>query len=243
MFFGYHAKTCSSEASGVGERKDRKELPNHSYTLCAFAGKYFGQVNFYGEDTMRQSEKIRFLVYTTVFGALWGLAEMLIGSYLHMIQFPFSGALMAAAGAVILSAERIYTPRAWATLSTGGVALIMKLLAIGGFKLGPAAGILIESAMLEILFSLAGCGAAPIFAAGVLSSLESIPHFFVTNWIIYGRGIFSVYMEAVKQMQNFFGFPPNLWKIILALWLAGHLAAGIGAGILSVIVTNKIRGR
>ena len=50
-------------------------------------------------------DKKRVLVYTTVFGVLWGVLEMLLGTWLHMMRFPFTGALMAGIGGVVVSAQ------------------------------------------------------------------------------------------------------------------------------------------
>ena len=185
--------------------------------------------------------RIRFLVHTTLFGTLWGLLEMLLGTYLHMIQFPLRGALMAAVGSIVLCAARLQANRPGATLAAGLVAAAVRLLSIGAFKLGPVAGIVIEAGILEAVLTLFGCGRIQFVLGCSLACLEGIPHFFVTNWLFYGRGIFSTYLEAVRQMQVFFGLPDGFWKLIVGAWAAAHLALGLAAGLVAASLEARSR--
>jgi len=188
---------------------------------------------------MEQTEKIKFIVYTTIFGCVWGLSEMLIGSWLHMVQFPLRGAVMASLGAVILCAGRKYSDRPGSAIASGFVAVIIKLMSAGAFKLGPVAGILIESVMIELILVFFGCGRMQFFLACVAASLEAIPHFFVTNWIFYGRGIFETYLAIVRQVQGIFGISGDFWLWILALWAGAHVMTGIAAGIIAARFAEK----
>ena len=185
--------------------------------------------------------RIRFLVYTTLFGALWGLIEMILGTYLHLVQFPLRGALMAALGAVLLCAARLQVDRPGATLAAGVVAAAVRLLSIGAFKLGPVAGIAIESAVVEAVLTMLGCGRAQFVLACALACLEGIPHFFVTNWLFFGKGIFATYLEVIRQMQGFFGLPGNFWKTIVVIWVAAHLALGLAAGAVAAALVGRMQ--
>jgi len=190
------------------------------------------------------AERIRSLVHTTIFGALWGLIEMFLGGYLQMVQFPLRGALMAAVGSVLLCAARLQADRPGATLAAGAVAAAVRLLAIGAFKLGPVAGIAIEAALLEAVLTLFGCGRVQFMLGCALACLEAIPHFFVTNWLFFGRGIFGTYLEAVRQMQAFFGLPDGFWKAVVAVWAAAHLLLGLSAGaVAAALVARGKHGR
>ena len=187
------------------------------------------------------ASRIRILVHTTLFGALWGLLEMLLGGYFHMIKFPLTGAAMAAVGAVILCASRLQADRPGATIAAGAVAVAIKLLGIGAFKIGPVAGIAIESLLLEAVLSVFGCGQGQFIAGGLLACLEGIPHFFLTNWLLYGRGIFSTYLEAARQMQAFFSLPDGFWKAVVAVWAGAHVVLGLTAGAVAAALARRTR--
>lgn len=188
----------------------------------------------------RYSLRIKFLAYTTVFGVLWGLVEMFAGTYLKMMNFPFKGALMAGVGGIILCVERVYTPVRLATITTAAFAALMKIFSFSAFKLGPVAGILIEGAIIEAVLTLFGTSAASVFLAVLLACFEGVPHFFATNWIIYGGDIFKVYMEAVRAAQKFLRLGENAWVKVVAFWLLGHLVVGIAAGLSAVYITKKL---
>jgi len=189
---------------------------------------------------VQRTERIKFLVYTSLFGVLWGAVEALLGSYLHLMQFPLRGAVMAGVGASIMCVERFYTPRFGASLATGLAALSVKLVSIGGFKFGPVVGILLEAFMVELVLSGGGLRKISLLAACLVCCLEGIPHFFVSNWIIYGKGIFATYLGLVKGLQEFFGLGPDLWKIILLFWIAAHVAIGLFAGWFTINVAKQL---
>jgi hypothetical protein len=193
---------------------------------------------------MDPAARIRLLVHTTLFGALWGITEMLLGSYFHMIRFPLTGAVMAAVGSVILCAARLQTDRPGATIAAGVVAAAVRLLGIGAFSLGPVAGMLIEAAILEAVLTVFGCGRPQFIVGCVLACLEGIPHFFITNWLFFGKGIFVTYLDAGRKMQGFFGLPDGFWKVLVALWLAAHLVLGLAAGALAAgLAARRQRAR
>jgi len=190
---------------------------------------------------MNTSQKIRLLVFTTVFGALWGLSEMLIGGYLHLVRFPLRSPLLAGAGAIILCAERYYTPVKGASLYTGIIALLMKFLSIGVIKLGPAAAIGIQAIIAETVFSIMGINALTTWLVPVLFCLETIPHVFAANWLLFGKGIFDTYLIIAKEFQSLFKLPENTWKIFIALWTAIHLVIGAIYGYIANTVIRYLK--
>lgn len=187
------------------------------------------------------ASRIRFAVYTTVFGVLWGLAEMFLGTWLKALNMPLKGAVMAAIGAVLLSAGRVYVPRRWSTLSTGLVAAALKMVSFSAFKLGPVSGIMIEALVMEAVFSVFGNGSAAVFWATLLACFEGVPHFFVSNWLVYGGGIFAAYMDAVARIQKMLGFSGDMWLKVLAVWAGAHLVIGALAGAGAAAVAGRIR--
>ncbi|MCX6340233.1 MAG: hypothetical protein NTX71_10010 [Candidatus Aureabacteria bacterium] len=190
---------------------------------------------------MLHADKIRMVVFPTIFGVLWGLLETLLGSYLHMFNTPFAGTTMAGIGAIIMCVERLYTPLPGATISTAAVAVAMKVLSVGTVRLAPAIGISVEAVLAELLLTVLGTGWCAFLASCVACTMEGIPHFFIAHWIMYGQGIFNAYLKVIEKLQASFGLGENLWKQILVLWVAGHLVIGIACGLLAISVGNYVR--
>jgi hypothetical protein len=158
-----------------------------------------------------------------------------------MFNTPFAGTTMAGIGAIIMCVERLYTPFPGATVSTAAVAVAMKILSVGTVRLPPAIGILVESAVAELLLTAMGTGRLAFLAGCVACTLEGIPHFFIAHWIMYGQGIFDAYRRVLEKLQTSFGLPGCLWKQVLALWVAGHLAIGVACGLLAISVGSYVR--
>lgn len=190
---------------------------------------------------MQHADRIRMIVFPTVFGVLWGLLETLLGSYLHMFDTPFKGATMGGIGAVIMCVERLYTPYPGATISTAAVAVVMKALSVGTVRLPPTIAISVEAGMAELLLTLLGTGWRGFMASCVACSMEGVPHFFIVHWIMYGQGIFNAYLKIIEKLQTFFGLGENPWKQILVVWVAGHLLIGMLCGLLAISVGNYVR--
>ncbi len=190
---------------------------------------------------MRYPEKIKFLVSAVVFGAAWGALEAFLGSYLHMLNVPFRGAIMAGFACVLLSAGRAFAPYRFVTISSAFTACLMKLAGLGAFKLGPMAGILIEGLIAEAVFSSFGLNTASVFAASFLVCFEGIPHFFFTSWLMYGGGIFETYLRVVKKTAAVLGLPENAYVTVLLVWIAGHAAAAAIFGWLSAASVKKLK--
>ena len=72
----------------------------------------------------------RQLVMIAVFGALWGFIEMSLGGVLKTANVPLSGTVLASIGLVVLCAGRQFVPIRGATLFTGVIAMLLKLLSL-----------------------------------------------------------------------------------------------------------------
>ncbi len=98
---------------------------------------------------------VRELVYIAIFGAIWGAVEITLGSYLHVIFPPLAdtflvGLILTSIGTVVALIGRLFVPRTGSVLMIGVVTAILKMLSIGGVKIGPMAAILVESLLMEL---------------------------------------------------------------------------------------------
>lgn len=190
---------------------------------------------------MIEPQKIRMVVFPTIFGILWGLIEMSVGSYLHMLEFPFVGAVLAGVGAIILCLERSYTPYFRASIYTGLVAVIFKFLSIGVIKISPAIAIMIESLVAEAILTALGANPVAYFITCSISSLEGIPHFFISSWVRYGMGIFDVYRKILEKIGAIIHLGEDPLLMFIITWVGIHLAIGIISGTLVILIVGLHR--
>lgn len=186
----------------------------------------------------------RQLVTLAVFGTLWGVVEMGLGSLFHALHLPLTGALLSAIGLAIALIGRLFVPRRGSTLFIGLIAMLLKLFSIGNVVVGPMIGILFEAALAEIVLSAFGrpsrLSLVVAAAAGVLWTL--IQPFF-TGWLLFGRDLFIVWLDLLDQGSRLLGLDSSavLW-IVLGLVVL-HLAAGVLAGWLAWDTGRRLQTR
>ncbi len=190
---------------------------------------------------MNYLERIKFYSTVAIFGCLWGAMEVFIGSYIHLLNIPLRGAFMAGMASVILAGGRAFANFKMSSLYIAIVAALLKMIGFGVFKLGPVAGILIEGAMAEIIFSFLGLKKSSIFLSSLVLSLEGLPHFVMTSWIMYGGSIFEAYLKVLSKVSTIFHLPKNFYFTIFFLWLSAHVIIGAFFGRISIIVVGKVK--
>jgi hypothetical protein len=186
----------------------------------------------------------RELVILTVFGTLWGAVEISLGSVLHLLNVPLSGAVLAAAGLGIALIGRLFVPRRGSTIYIGVVATILKLFSIGSVVIGPMIGIIMEALIAEMVLTGFGRPRRLGFVmAGALGVLWTLIQPFFTGLLIFGRGIFVIWLDLLDQGSRLFGLDPAAAIWILLALAAVHLAIGAAAGWLAWGSGRMLRGR
>jgi ABC-type thiamin/hydroxymethylpyrimidine transport system permease subunit len=177
---------------------------------------------------------VRDLVYIGVFGALWGAAEMTLGSLLHVLNVPFSGAVLAGIGITIALIGRLFVPRTGSVLFIGLVTALLKMLSLGGIVLNPMIGIVAESLLAEVVLSLWGRPRRASFVvAGGLAVFWPFVHPFFTQGILAGQGILTVYGWTLEKGANLLGLDPSALLLVLGGLVGVHFLIGISAGLLA----------
>ena len=192
----------------------------------------------------------RDLVYIAVFGALWGVLEMSLGSYLHLI-FPSLatplvgvGTIMTAMGMVLALIGRLFVPRTGSVLMIGLVTAILKALSIGGVKLSPMIAIIIESLLAELGLILARRPSRGGFMlAGCLAVLWTFFHKFFASYVFLGRGIYDVYLGVLKEGSQALGIGMGYAMAIIAAFLLIRIVVGGLAGWLAWDLGKAVQAR
>lgn len=191
---------------------------------------------------MRRST--RELATIAVFGTLWGISEISLGSVLKSLNIPFSGAVLGAIGLTIALVGRAFVPNKGSTLFVGVIAMLLKLFSLGGVIIGPMVGIISEALVAEIVLSLTGKpGRFSFLLAGALGVTWTLLQPFVTGPLLFGRTLFVVWLDLLDTGTRFLGLHANAaFAIVLAL-LAIYLAIGGLAGWLSWDLARQLKTR
>lgn len=186
----------------------------------------------------------RQLVTLAVFGALWGAVEISLGSLLKALNLPLSGAVLAAIGLMIAFIARLFVPRRGTTLFVGVIAMVLKLFSIGSIIIGPMIAILAEALLAELVLSLFSQPRLPAFLlAGAVGVLWVLVQPFVTGLLIFGRDLFTIWLDLLDVGQRLFGFGAGaaVWiVIVLALVhiLIGMFSGWLARGVAKLLLTR-----
>jgi hypothetical protein len=179
---------------------------------------------------------VRDWVYVAVFGALWGALEMTLGAYLHVLFPPlantfFTGLIMAGLGAVIALVGRYFVPRTGAVLSIGIITALLKVVSLGGVKVGPLVAILAEAILMEVaLLSRTAPTRWRVVLAGSLAVSWNFFHKFVMMRLLYGQGITEVYLKMVQEGSQLLGLDVGYAVAIIGVLFLIRVVVGAAAG-------------
>jgi ABC-type thiamin/hydroxymethylpyrimidine transport system permease subunit len=173
----------------------------------------------------------RELVTLAVFGVLWGIVEMSLGTVLKSLNVPMSGTVLAAIGLTVAMIGRLFVPRRGSTLFIGMIAMLLKLFSLGGVVVGPMIGIIGEAIIAELVLSLGGQPRRLIFMlAGGLGTLWPLAQPFITNPLLFGRSIMTVWLDLLDQGRRLLGLDTDTALLIVAALVIIRLLVGAIAG-------------
>ncbi len=186
----------------------------------------------------------RELVTIAVFGTLWGIVEMSLGTVLKSLNVPLSGVVLSAIGLTIALVGRVFVPRRGSTLFLGVIATLLKLFSLGGVILGPMIGILSEALVAEVVLSAMGKPRRlSLLVAGAAGVLCPMVQPFITNPLLFGRTLFTVWLDLLDLGSRVFGFDTGAVVWIVLTLAAVHLAIGAVAGWLAWDVGRRLQVR
>ncbi len=192
---------------------------------------------------------VRELVYVAIFGAIWGALEMTLGSYLHVIFPPLAdtflvGLIMASLGVVVALIGRLFVPKTGSVLMIGIVAAILKMISIGGVKLGPLVAILAESVLMELgLLVVREPRSGAFILAGALATTWNFFHKFIMMWLLFGQGIYEVYVGMVQQGASLMRIQANYALLVIGILLLARVGVGALAGFVAWDLGRVVRDR
>lgn len=170
-----------------------------------------------------------------LFGALWGVVEMVLGSYLHLLFPPqantfLTGVVMGGIGVMVALTGRHFVPKRGSVFFISVVTALSKLLS-PGIKIGPVVAILMAGALMEVVLWIARVPRRWAFVVGgALAVAWNLPHKFVMMRFVYGKGIEEVYVKMVNEGSHMLGLDVSAALLILAVLLLVRLVVGAIGG-------------
>jgi ABC-type thiamin/hydroxymethylpyrimidine transport system permease subunit len=189
----------------------------------------------------------RQLVTMAVFGALWGVVEISLGSVLHAIKIPLTGLALTAIGLMMALIGRLFVPKRGSTFFIGVIATVLKLFSIGNIVIGPMIAILAEALAAELILDIFTKPTRLAFMLAVAGgALWTLIQPFVTGLLIFGRGLLSIWLDTIDLGSRLFGLSSQavLWIVVglVLLYLAVGAFSGWLAWKLGQLVVARLGG-
>lgn len=150
------------------------------------------------------------LVNTAVFGAIWGLAEVSLGSFLHASKIPFRGAIMSLVAVLILISARSVLKYKGSLILLGVVTATFRLFLGIGFNITPFVAIIMEALIAEIIINRIGFNRWTSVLSGILIMVYSLSHGLIMQALFLGTDIYKVYYEMILKVANMISLPENV---------------------------------
>jgi len=167
------------------------------------------------------------IVSIAVFGTLWGFVEATLGNALHLLNLPFSGSILASIALIIILIARIYNPTRGSTFLMALVAASIKALSFATVKINPFIAIVMEGALIEVVFLLFRPGRLGFFASGLIMALYPILQTIITKTILFGSNFVPVMLELAQGFSTRVGFSAGWW--ILGFYLFAQIILPLAA--------------
>ena len=168
-----------------------------------------------------------------IVGSLWASFEIIIGSFLHNMRFPFAGSLLAFSSVgLIIAFIQLWKDRGlvW---RAGLIAALLKSMSPSAIILGPMIGIFSEAVIIELFLLILGRNLPGYLIAGGFAVLSALFHKIVSLLVTYGFDLVIIveqlYKYLVRQLGMTQGNPELLvGSVMLAYFLLGMLGAVLG---------------
>ena len=186
----------------------------------------------------------RELATIAVFGTLWGISEITMGSVLNALNIPFSGAVLGAIGLIIALIGRVFIPKRGSILFFGLIAMLLKLFNLGGIVIGPMVGILSEAILAELVLTLSRKPRLFHFMlAGSIGVTWNLVQPFVTGPLLFGRTLFIVWLDLLDSGSRLLGLDSSAIYLIAGGLILIYIAIGSAAGWLAWMIAKQLQIR
>lgn len=166
-----------------------------------------------------------------VVGSLWASVEIILGSFFHNLNIPFSGTILSFIGVYMLVSFIQIWKENGLIWRSGLICALMKSISPSAIILGPMIGIFTEAIILELFVFLFGKNLFGYMIGGSLAVFSTIVHKMTNLLITYGFDFInileSLYYFCVKQLRVETIRPVHLIIIICIIYLISGMVAAI----------------
>jgi nucleoside-triphosphatase THEP1 len=195
-----------------------------------------------GASLMKSSAPLTTIwLKAALLGSLWASVEIVLGSFLHNIQFPITGTILAALGMCLSVAGAVMWDRPGLIWRAGAICAVMKSISPSAVILGPMIGIMLEALLLEATTRVFGRNAVGFLVGGALATSMPIVQRIVGIVFTYGTDAARLYVAIVDMATKSLGITSVRPADIILLLLAINVILGAIAVLVGMAAGKRAR--
>jgi nucleoside-triphosphatase THEP1 len=174
-------------------------------------------------------------------GSLWAANEIVLGSFLHNVNFPLTGTLLAALGVTLLVAGLRLWQDPGIVWRAGVICALLKSLSPSAVILGPMIGILTEAFLLFLLVTLFRRHTAGCVIGGMAVTMTPMMQKVIGILLAYGNDAARLYGALFDVVAGAVGLRSIDPAVALGVFIALNALPGAGAAIAGLRVARRAR--
>jgi nucleoside-triphosphatase THEP1 len=166
--------------------------------------------------------------------------EVTLGTFLHMVHFPFSGSILSACAAGLLVAGARLCPAPGFPIRAALVAATCRALLPAGLIIPPLIAITMEGVVVALALRVLGNNLIGALVAGVLATTWSLSQKLLAQFLFYGGTLVDLYVALARQGGELFGLEPATFGLaVVGGLLAITWGFGVTGGVLGYLVARR----
>ncbi len=173
-------------------------------------------------------------------GSLWAANEIILGSFLHNVQLPFAGTVLATmAAALLVTGARLWRD-AGVIWRAGVVCSLMKSISPSAVIIGPMIGIMLEAFIIAAAagafrFTIAGC-----IIGGMIATVAPILQKIVAILLTYGMDAARMYSALFSVLAGMLGAADAEPGLLLVWFVAAQALPGAAAALAGILIARGV---
>jgi len=181
------------------------------------------------------------IILTALFGALWGVIELSLGTVLHASKLPFRGTILTIVAVVLISVSRSFITYKGSVIAISSVAASLKLITIPGFNITPFIAIIVEGIIGELVFTVLSYNFISSLITGSLILIYTLIHSFVMQGVFFGFNIYNVYIDIINSIGKSINYKGEISYLVIPLIVFIYILLGSLAGWFGWAAANRAK--
>lgn len=172
-------------------------------------------------------------------GSLWASFEIIIGSFLHNLRFPFAGTILSLASVSLIIAFIQVWRHKGLVWRAGLIAALLKSISPSAIILGPMIGIFSEALIIEFFILLLGRNLAGYMMGGAIAVFSALLHKIVSLLVTYGFDLIIIADEFYQFISRQIGYTEGDPDIIISIVVVIYMLAGAAGAVTGFMAGKK----